>query len=526
MKLLGKTQSVCPVCLSPLEGSYISNEGNVFLTKTCREHGTFETNVAQKEEDYLRWTANPSVNIPPKKAITRGASAGKESNEVSSGAVEGRCPLHCGTCEDHLQTACCVLIDVTERCNQHCPYCFAKAEQDFSGAFGPGEPALTEIERKYDLLLELGEERPFNIQLSGGEPTVRDDLPEIIRMGKEKGFDFIQINTNGRRLANEEGYAEKLKEAGASVAFLQFDGTEDEIYMALRGEPLFELKKKAIENCRKAGLPVTLVPTVVRDVNLNNIGDMMRFLLDNVDVVKGIHFQPVSFFGRHPGDTKNRVTMFDVMDELERQTQGAFSSKDCYPITTGHPLCCFQSSYQKQKDGSVKSLVNYNTKQEGISCCEAKDPLEIIKKDRDFVLNKWTMPEPSKESVASRCSGEECCSNEAAAAGCCNKKDTVASCCSEDYANGCSGNVENTVECCSSEDASAGSCCNNEPETEVMDFDQFLNELRRNMFSVSCMAFMDLSNLDAERLKRCRVQVLSHDDRLIPFCAYQSIYRK
>lgn len=311
-------------------------------------------------------------------------------------------------------------------------------------------------------------------------------------MGKEKGFDFIQINTNGRRLANEEGYAEKLKEAGASVAFLQFDGTEDEIYMALRGEPLFELKKKAIENCRKARLPVTLVPTVVRDVNLNNIGDMMRFLLDNVDVVKGIHFQPVSFFGRHPGDTKNRVTMFDVMDELERQTQGAFSSKDCYPITTGHPLCCFQSSYQKQKDGSVKSLVNYNTKQEGISCCEAKDPLEIIKKDRDFVLNKWTMPEPSKESVASRCSGSE----------------------------------ENTVECCSSEDASAGSCCNNEPNTEVMDFDQFLNELRRNMFSVSCMAFMDLSNLDAERLKRCRVQVLSHDDRLIPFCAYQSIYRK
>lgn len=461
MKMLGTAQSLCPVCLKPLEGRYESEKGAVFLTKTCKEHGAFITAIADSEDDYLRWTANLSINIPPKKAITEGAP--------------GSCPLHCGTCQEHLQTACCVLIDVTERCNQHCPYCFAKAETDGSAFNGPGEPTLKEISRKYDLLLELGEERPFNIQLSGGEPTVRDDLPEIIRMGKEKGFEFIQINTNGRRIAMEEEYAQILKHAGASVAFLQFDGTDDTIYQALRGEPLFAMKKKAVENCRKAGLPVTLVPTVVRGVNLNNIGDMMNYLLENVDVVKGIHFQPVSFFGRHPGNGNNRVTMFDIMKELERQTKGAFSAKDCYPITTGHPLCCFQSSYQKQKDGTVKSLINYSTKTEGLSCCEAKDPLEIIKKDRDFVLNKWNMQDPAREG--------HCCS-----------------------------------------DTGTEGCCTGE-ESKSMDFDQFLNELRRNMFSVSCMAFMDSSNLDAERLKRCRVQVLSPDDRLIPFCAYNSIYR-
>ncbi|MEG2199401.1 MAG: radical SAM protein, partial [Anaerovorax sp.] len=77
--------------------------------------------------------------------------------------------------------------------------------------------------------LELGEERPFNIQLSGGEPTVRQDLPEIIAMGRAKGFDYIQLNTNGKRLAQEEGYGKILKKAGVSVAFLQFDGTEDRI---------------------------------------------------------------------------------------------------------------------------------------------------------------------------------------------------------------------------------------------------------------------------------------------------------
>ena len=463
MKILQRTQSICPVCRKPLDAVYLSEGGKVFLRKTCREHGEFESNIAGAEEDFLKWMAYPVINVPPKTAQTSGAQDDSE------------CPLHCGTCENHLQTACCVLIDVTDRCNQHCPYCFAKAESDLSG-----ELTLAEIERKYDLLLELGEERPFNIQLSGGEPTVRDDLPEIIKMGREKGFEFIQINTNGRRLALEDGYAKKLKAAGTTVIFLQFDGTEDRIYEALRGEPLLEIKKRAVANCRKAGIPVTLVPTVVKDVNLNNLGAMMDYLLENADVVKGIHFQPVSFFGRYPDtlstdgkkhiDFENRVTMFDIMHELENQTGRRFKFEDLYPITTGHTLCCFTSTYLKRRSGKVICMTKPENKTAGTSCCcGTPDPLEIIKKDRDFVLNKWDLPEQE----------EECCCDNGGA-----------------------------------------------DDSDVMDFDQFLAEYKRGMFSVSCMAFMDSSNLDAERLKRCRVQVLSPDDRLIPFCAYQSIYRK
>lgn len=485
MKILQKTQSICPICQKPLEALYVSEENKVFLRKTCEEHGEFESYIAGSEEDFTKWMAYPVINIPPKTAQTKGAM------------VSSQCPLHCGTCENHLQTACCVLIDVTERCNQHCPYCFAKAESDECE-----EPDLAEIERKYDLLLDLGEERPFNIQLSGGEPTVREDLPEIIRMGRGKGFEFIQINTNGRRLALEDGYAKILKAAGATVIFLQFDGTEDQIYEALRGEPLLEIKKRAIANCRKAGLPVTLVPTVVKDVNLNNIGSMMDFLLENVDVVKGIHFQPVSFFGRYPDtfssdgtkhvDYENRVTMFDVMHELENQSKGIFKYEDLYPITTGHTLCCFTSTYLKRSNGKVTCLTTPEAKAAGSSCCcGTPDPLEVIKKDRDFVLNKWDIPEQEEECDCNK--GVPCCSNEQATDCCCepSKPDTA-----------------------------------DQSDSELMDFDQFLLEYKRGMFSVSCMAFQDISNLDAERLKRCRVQVLSDDDRLIPFCAYNSIYRK
>ena len=154
MERLEDVQSICPVCEKPVKAWYTRRGEKVFLEKSCPEHGDFSALVSNCAEDYQEWIRSPVINIPPKEAVTKGSS-------------REECPLHCGTCENHLQTACCVLIDLTKRCNQHCPYCFARAEAD---AEDPGEPTLEELEHKFDLLLQLGEEeRPFNIQLSGGE---------------------------------------------------------------------------------------------------------------------------------------------------------------------------------------------------------------------------------------------------------------------------------------------------------------------------------------------------------------------
>ena len=557
--VLGETQSICPVCHRPVRAFYMAEaeessseccdgeppvcsyeascctaaetetekcccgdtgasdccgdaacSGRVYFVKECPDHGIFRTTAAEDAQDYMRWVRNPVINIPPEKAMTSGDPDDME------------CPLHCGTCENHLQTACCVLIDLTDRCNQHCPYCFAKAEED---ADRSSEPSLAELEAKFDLLIELGEERPFNIQLSGGEPTVRDDLPEIISMARDKGFEYIQINTNGRKLALEDGYAQILKDAGATVVFMQFDGTRDDIYEKLRGEPLLEIKKRAIRNCEKAGLAVTLVPTMVEGVNMDDIGNMMDFLIENVNVVKGIHFQPVSFFGRHPenvssgeccsqihsGDFPGRVTMFGLLHELEKQSP-AFRYDDFCPIATGHTLCCFYGTYTKERDGSIRSALTASQREKGVSCCDAEgsydvaggdcccgggtaqdaqngvsccdmtsaDKLEVIRKDRDYVLNKWEIADPGDD--------EQCR--------------------------------------CGEPEENESSCCCGSGDDEIMDIDEFLRYYRRNTFTVTGMAFQDITNLDAERVKRCRVQVLSPDNRLIPFCAYNTIYRK
>lgn len=502
--ILTKTQSICPKCGKILEAAYVKEEnaqggGAVYFEKTCDKHGTFKVLAAQSEEDYLAWAEHSVINIPPKKPLTKGAGGRSE------------CPLHCGTCEDHLQTACCVLIDVTDSCNQKCPFCFASA-----GDTGHKRNlTLKEIEAKYDLLLDLGEERTFNIQLSGGEPTVRDDLTDIISMARSKGFEYVQINTNGRRIAEEDNYARELKEAGATVIYMQFDGTDDEIYKALRAEPLFELKKRAINNCRKAGLPVILVPTVTRDVNFSNIGEMIEFLLENIDVVKGIHFQPAAFFGRHPGgEDSKRVTMFDVMRQLEKQTQGAVKYDDLCPISTGHPLCCFYGTFKKE-GGNIRSMLSVEAKSGGVSCCGETDPLSVIKKDRDFVLNKWNLPTQTGK-YGGKC-GEGCEPEEEKGG--------------DKYGEGCEPEEEKEGDKCGEgcEPQWEQSCCcggaQSEEDADFPDLDSFLNDLKTNLFTLSGMAFMDKGNLDAERLKRCRVQQLTDDNRLIPFCAYNSTYR-
>ena len=61
---------------------------------------------------------------------------------------------------------------------------------------------------------------------------------------------------------------------------------------------------------------------------------------------------------------------------------------------------------------------------------------------------------------------------------------------------------------------------------EVLTFDDFLSDYRNRMFTLSGMAFQDMLSLDGERLKRCRVHVLAPDDRVIPFCAYNVMYRE
>jgi uncharacterized radical SAM superfamily Fe-S cluster-containing enzyme len=202
-----------------------------------------------------------------------------------------------------------------------------------------------------------------NLQLSGGEPTVRNDLPRIVRLARAAGFGFIQLNTNGLALAGDPDLSLKLRDAGLSSVFLQFDGVTDDVFSALRGRELFQLKCQAIENISAAGLGIVLVPTVVRGINSDQLWDIVRFALQHQPFVRGVHFQPMSYFGRVPDDfVPDHVTLPEIMSGLSGQSGGKLRLEDFKPPGCEHALCSFSAKYLMQDDGNLMRL--------GSACCD------------------------------------------------------------------------------------------------------------------------------------------------------------
>lgn len=363
-----KTTSVCPVCLKTIEAEIaVGNDNNIHMMKTCSLHGSFDTLIWEGNViSYLQWAEEDQEGIAPITAIP--------SNKG--------CPNDCGLCQNHHSEACCVLLELTSRCNLHCPVCFASAKQE-----GTDLP-LSEIKRQYDLLMEHG--GPYNIQLSGGEPTLRDDLDQIVQCGKERGFTYFQLNTNGLRIAEEEGYAKWLKKIGISCVFLQFDTLNDEVYEMLRGKDLVNIKQRAVDACIEAGLPVVLVPVIVPGINEGEIGSILAYAMQYHPHVRGVHFQPVSYFGRVnlPQEHK-RITIPKMLTEIEKQTERKLKTTDFSGGGAESPYCSFHASYRRKADGTWKAL------QKKKRCCCAMPSSEAMQ----FVSRQWGKEETEYDDV-------------------------------------------------------------------------------------------------------------------------------
>ena len=447
--------SVCPECLKRIPAGKVFEGDNVFLEKHCPEHGLFSVKIWDGKPDYYGWN---KVKIPSRPAVCL--------TEISKG-----CPFDCGLCAEHRQQSCCVLLEITDRCSLRCPVCFAS-----SGTDHLDDPDMETIRGWYRMLLDNG--GPFNIQLSGGEPAMRDDLPEIISLGISMGFSFIQMNTNGIRIAQEPGYAKQLSEAGLSCVFLQFDGMDDKIHRYLRGADLMSIKLKVIENCAEAGLGVVLVPTLIPGINTGNIGEIIKFAIDNLPYIRGVHFQPISYFGRFPDNNSERITIPEIIREIEIQTGGALKTENFIPPGGENSYCSFHGNFIQMPDGLLKPWAQ---KQESACCSKPLTASEGSKKAKQFVAKQWASP-------------------------CCGR--------------------ENGAGVLKKEDQSVKQGIN----TDSLDI--FLERVKTHTICISGMAFQDAWTLELDRLKDCLIHVVSRDGKLIPFCAYnltsstgRSIYR-
>jgi uncharacterized radical SAM superfamily Fe-S cluster-containing enzyme len=208
------------------------------------------------------------------------------------------------------------------------------------------------------------------VQLSGGEPTLRDDLPDIVAAAHKAGIRYVQLNTNGIRLAEDEAYVKALAAAGLSFVFMQFDGTRDKIYEWLRGRPLLDIKKRAIEVCDKYHIGVTLAPMLVPGINTDNIGDILRFAANRSPAVRGVHFLPVSFFGRTPKIPKevDRFTLDMLIEAVYEQSYGLVPEGTLRPSRCDHPLCGFHADYIVREDRTLYPLHKRRGLLRGCNC--------------------------------------------------------------------------------------------------------------------------------------------------------------
>jgi uncharacterized radical SAM superfamily Fe-S cluster-containing enzyme len=203
------------------------------------------------------------------------------------------------------------------------------------------DPNIEQIADALKKLLRY-ESQPTSLQLSGGEPTVRQDLADIIKIASEFGFTSIEINTNGIELAKKPKLAKELADAGLTGIYLQFDGLTADTQASIRGSylDLLPIKEKAIEKAKKAGLEVALAATIVKGINDNQLWEIIKYAIKKD--TKGVNFQPFAALGRFPPKLLNpmdRVTVPDIVKGIEMQSGGQLTTEDFVSIPCPDNRC-------------------------------------------------------------------------------------------------------------------------------------------------------------------------------------------
>jgi len=254
------------------------------LVKNCKEHGIFEN---------LHIYDHPVVYKEMRRIF---GYSGGDGSKGCQPAGEKTYPRD-------------LILYVTERCNLACAICYQRANE--KGLSIADDPSIeTILDRIKDFKGEF-------ILLSGGEPTLRDDIFEIIRRIKGMGF-RVGMFTNGIKLKDRE-YVRKMNEAGVVLVILQFDSMHEDHLHMMRGKELLDVKMLAVANMRAEGVWTYMFGAVAQELNLKSVGALIDYAVENIDVVKIINFNPIWLLGRN-SIGMSRVSNSKILEVIEEQT--------------------------------------------------------------------------------------------------------------------------------------------------------------------------------------------------------------
>ena len=309
--------SLCTTCFCRIDAKIVFEDEKVFMLKRCPDHG-FERVLMADDIDYYRRCREVFLKNP-------------EMPQHYNTPIKYGCPYDCGLCPDHEQHSCLTLVEICDACNLNCPICFAD-----SGTHRTTYKPLEQVERMLDAVVG-NELEPDIVQISGGEPTIHPDFFAILDAAKRRPIKHLMVNTNGIRIAQEEGFAERLASYMPSFEiYLQFDSLQRDPLMQLRGADLRSVRLKALEKLNALNVSTTLVVTVSRGVNDNEMGEIIDFALKQ-PCVRGVTFQPIQQAGRlsNYDPATNRLTLSEVRRRILEQSD-VFAPEDIIPVPC-HP---------------------------------------------------------------------------------------------------------------------------------------------------------------------------------------------
>jgi uncharacterized radical SAM superfamily Fe-S cluster-containing enzyme len=279
--------------------------------------------------------------------------------------------------------------------------------------------------------------------------------------------------------------------------YLQFDGFRESTSRALRGVPLTEIKLRAIEQLGAAGIRVILVTTLQPGVNEDEIGDIVKFGLQR-PWITGVSFQPATYSGRNvlPQDLEQRITFPDVVNAVAQQTDGLFRTDDFMPLPCAHPNC-HSLTYAYRNGDTVVPLNRFIDTQSNL----------------DLLANGITFTRPRARQLIERYLGR---------LGCCSGAD-----CSSNDGNG-APKQRTAIELPVLSGSQGQPIDPGNVTAQAQEF--FSRALAEDLgpsdvFRITITSFLDAYNFDLRRLMKCCIHHVLPSGHVIPFCAYNVLYR-
>ncbi len=438
------TKSLCSTCLELVDAKIVFQDEKVWMLKHCKTHGDSRSMIADDVEYYKQIRNYNKQSEVPLKFNTK---------------VHYGCPYDCGLCTDHEQHSCLSIVEVTDRCNLACPTCYASSAPNYGR-----HRTLEEIEKMFDVIVD-NEGEPDVVQISGGEPTVHPQFFEIMDIAKSKPIKHLMLNTNGIRIAKDISFVEKLATYMPDFEiYLQFDSFKPEVLEKLRGEDLTEIRKKAIENLNQFNLSTTLVITLQKGENDDEIGKILEYAVKQ-KCVRGVTFQPTQVAGRNDNydDEKGRITLTEVRRKIFEQYP-IFTPQDLIPVPCNPDALCM--AYALKIDGEV------------IPMTHLLNPEDLLNTTKNTIV--YENDEELKNHLITM------------------------------FSTGISVD-------CAEDTFGELMCCLPRVQSDNLHYD--------NLFRIIIMNFMDASDFDVRAVKKSCVHIVDKRYKLVPFETMNLFYR-